>query len=426
MVIDNAGQAPGLQAVTVRKKRRNLLTAIFTVGALLLVSLGGLGWLVLKPTTHEVVMQPAGFVTENPFAADPFAGAPDPKLAKPTDKGVATPNAPLTQKPQDPTANVAIYGGSGSHTLCDAGKFLQFMEKSPKQAQAWVDALNADSTLGWTKGKLTVADIPAYVQTLAPVVLLTDTLVINHDFINNKSVPYQSVLQAGTAVLADMWGTPRLQCYCGNPLTLPSHLAGNVKFTGTPWQGFDPSKVVQVQQPNKPVNQLTVTNLNGGGTLTVGPLICDPATNTCTPAAGGNATSPTTPTTPTTPQPQSAFYVKPSPPTPSADICSGLVGSRISTVPGSFDFTATNNSSIEVDLWATQMTWTAAPGDDPDYGGVIDTCDVTYIGTLPPGASDSTLSSGAFQMWAAFEGTNGTGPVSSHTNLGDRATWSIQ
>lgn len=420
MVVDSAANAASAQ-----KKRRSLVIATVTVGALLLVSLGGLGWLLFKPSNHEVVLQPAGFVTENPFAADPFAGAPDPKLATPAQEIAKVPNAPMNTQSTTAT-DVAIYGGSGSHTVCDAAKFLQFMEKNPTQAKAWVDALNADSQLNWPKGALTVADIPAYVQTLAPVVLMTDTLVTNHDFVNGKPVAYISVLQAGTAVLADMWGVPRLQCYCGNPLTLPPGMT-NVTYTGKSWTGFDPGNVTRLQPPAKPVDQLTVQDLNNpGSTLQVGPVCFDPSV--C--ATGTAPTTPTTPapTTPpatTTPQ-QSGFYVKPNPPTPSADICSGTVGNNIKTVPGDFDFTATNNSPVEVDLWATQMTWQALPGEDPAYGGDIDGCQMVYVGTLPKGASDSTLFSGAFQKWAAFEGAQGTGPVSTHTNIGDGATWSIQ
>lgn len=415
MVVDSAAQA-----ANPNRKRRALLISTVTVAALLLVSLGGLGWLVLKPTAHEVVLQPAGFVTESPFAADPFAGAPDPKLAKPAEDIAKLPNAPMNSQTTTAT-DVAIYGGSGSHTVCDATKFLQFMGKSPAQAQAWVDALNADSQLNWPNGALTVTDISAYVQTLAPVVLMTDTLVTNHDFVNGKPVAYTSVLQAGTAVLADMWGVPRLQCYCGNPLTLPPGVT-TVTYTGKSWPGFDPGNVTLLQPPTKPVAQLTVQDLNNpGGTLTIAP-----GSSTAQQPGGTTQQPGSTAQQPGNTTQSSGFYKKVNPPTPSADICSGEVGNNIKTVPGDFQFTATNNSPVEVDLWSTQMTWQALPGEDPAYGGDIDSCQMTYIGTLPKGASDSTLLSGAFQKWAAFEGAQGTGPVSAHINKGDGATWSIQ
>ncbi len=418
MVVDSAAQAASAQ-----KKRRGLLISTVTVAALLLVSLGGLGWLVLKPSGHEVVLQPAGFVTENPFAADPFAGAPDPKLATPAQEIAKVPNAPMNTQSTTAT-DVAIYGGSGSHTVCDAAKFLQFMEKNPTQAKAWVDALNADSQLNWPKGALTVADIPAYVQTLAPVVLMTDTLVTNHDFVNGKPVAYISVLQAGTAVLADMWGVPRLQCYCGNPLTLPPGTT-NVTYTGKSWTGFDPGRVTLLQPPPEPVDGLTVVDLdNPGNTLQVGPVCVNP--EGCD--TGGDTTQQSGDTTQqqgSTTQ-QSDFYIKPNPPTPSADLCSAQTGAHISTVPGDFKFDITNNSPVEVDLWSVQLTWQAGAGEDPDYGGVIDSCTMVYVATLPKGSTGYGFTSGAFIPWAAFEGTHGTGPVATKTVTGDGSAWSVQ
>ena len=421
MAIHNGAQAPDPQAVTAHKKRRGLLISIVTVGALLLVAVGGLGWMLFKPTTHEVVLQPAGFVTQSPFAADPFAGAPDPTLATLAEPSATLPTAPLNTQTTGAT-DVAIYGGSGSHTVCDAAKFQTFMEKNATQAKAWVDALNADSQLNWKNGQpLTVADIPAYVQTLAPVVLMTDTLVTNHDFVNGKPVAYTSVLQAGTAVLADMWGVPRLQCYCGNPLTLPPGV-NNVTYTGQAWAGFNPANVTRLQPPQTPVPALTVQNLNNPGTtLTIGP-----GSTTATPST---TTAPSTSTPSTTPPPsttpQNAWFVKTNPPTPSADLCSGVVGSNIKTVPGDFDFDATNNSPVEVDFWLANVTWQAGPGEDPAYGGTIDSCTMDYIGSLPKGGT-ADLYSGAFVTWGAFEGVNGTGPLSTKINTGDGSAWSIQ
>lgn len=387
----------------------------------MLASLGGLGWILFKPTATEIVLQPAGYVTSTPFAEDPFAGAPDPALATAIDETGAVPTGALNSTPTNAT-DVAIYGGSGDHQLCDAQKFVEFMKKNSPQAQAWVDALNADPTLSWKNGALTVAEIPDYVNTLVAVVLMSDTLVTNHDFVNQKSVPYQSVLQAGTAVLVDMWGVPRLQCYCGNPLTLPLGTAATAKFVGTPWVGFSPGNVTNLTPPAQPVTSLTVANLNNPGST----LQLTPPSSTTTAATPAPTTpAPTTPA-PTSPAPTttpSGLFQKPSPPTPSADLCSGVVGGNFSTVPGDSNFTGTNNSPVEVDIWVAELTWTAAPGDDPAYGGTIDSCTMQYIGSLAKG-SQSDFWGPAGVQWAAFEGANGTGPVATYGNSG--TAWSIQ
>jgi hypothetical protein len=59
--------------------------------------------------------------------------------------------------------------------------------------------------------------------------------------------PINSVLQAGTAVLVDTFGVPRVRCFCGNPLAPAIELAAEVTVGGTPWPGFDLGNTVVVQ-----------------------------------------------------------------------------------------------------------------------------------------------------------------------------------
>ena len=56
-----------------------------------------------------------------------------------------------------------------------------------------------------------------------------------------------SVLQAGTAVLVDTFGVPRVRCSCGNPLAPAIELAAGVTVRGTPWPGFDLGNTVVVR-----------------------------------------------------------------------------------------------------------------------------------------------------------------------------------
>src|SRR2546429_115073 len=62
-------------------------------------------------------------------------------------------------------------------------------------------------------------DIATYVASLTPVILTSDTLVTNHGYANGHATTLRSVLQAGTAVMVDNTGVPRVKCNCGNPLT---------------------------------------------------------------------------------------------------------------------------------------------------------------------------------------------------------------
>ena len=58
---------------------------------------------------------------------------------------------------------------------------------------------------------------PGYLRGLTSVVLRADTQVTNHGFRDARVTGFQSVLQAGTAVLVDNRGVPRVRCACGSP-----------------------------------------------------------------------------------------------------------------------------------------------------------------------------------------------------------------
>ncbi len=102
-----------------------------------------------------------------------------------------------------------LYGGSKQPTVCDVDKLEQFLTdpRNDQKAQAWSRAL-----------KISTDRIPDYLDRLTPVLLRHDTLVKNHDYKKGKAVPYDSLLQAGIAILVDAQGRPAVKCSCGNPL----------------------------------------------------------------------------------------------------------------------------------------------------------------------------------------------------------------
>ncbi|MGK2882978.1 MAG: DUF6777 domain-containing protein, partial [Mycobacterium sp.] len=141
-----------------------------------------------------------------------------------------------------------LYGGTLDNAECDRDKMIAFLTAHPPQASAFVDALNTDATLFWSGGRpLTVADIPTYLSELTPTVLRLDTRVTNHGFDGTHPTSVQSVFQPGTAVFVDAHGVPRSRCYCGNPLTAPVALTGDLLPVGTPWPGYNPQALAQVQ-----------------------------------------------------------------------------------------------------------------------------------------------------------------------------------
>lgn len=114
-----------------------------------------------------------------------------------------------------------LFGGTGDNGVCAADALVAFLASEPDKAKAWVAAFNADPTFTWSGGdELDVSDIPAYVDELTATFLEVDTRVTNHGFRDGVATPRESLLEAGTAVLVDADGEPRVRCFCGNPLHL--------------------------------------------------------------------------------------------------------------------------------------------------------------------------------------------------------------
>jgi hypothetical protein len=161
-----------------------------------------------------------------------------------------------------------LYGGSQNVAVCNVQGLIDFLANPANKAKATAWA----GTLG-----VKVADIPTYLKGLTPVRLRFDTRVTNHGFKNGEATPHQSLLQAGTAVLIDDTGVPRVKCNCGNPLLEPEPLGevrGNeqdktmsVDFVASnpkdAWEGLDPDKAVTVK-PGKQVTSFTLVDLETG------------------------------------------------------------------------------------------------------------------------------------------------------------------
>ena len=105
--------------------------------------------------------------------------------------------------------STGLYGGTGENS-CDVEKMIDFLMNNPDRAAAWAGVQG-----------IAVDEIPDYLRSLTAVVLLENTLVINHGYSGGEATPFLAVLEAGTAVLVDDDGIPRARCACGNPLTPP-------------------------------------------------------------------------------------------------------------------------------------------------------------------------------------------------------------
>ncbi|MCX5386491.1 DUF6777 domain-containing protein [Streptomyces sp. NBC_00083] len=198
----------------------------------------------------EVLLQPAGKSGPDPFTAS-------------TARGDSTPSSPVALPSSSASANVTravdgadpgLYGGTRTVGSCDVEQQIGALRKDPAKNKAFASVLAIEPS-----------GVPGYLRALTPVRLRLDTRVTNHGYRDGAPTSYQAVLQAGTAVLVDDRGVPRVRCACGNPLLPPVAQKGTPKRTGEAWPGYRPSNVVVVAPAAQVVNTFVVYDPDSGG-----------------------------------------------------------------------------------------------------------------------------------------------------------------
>lgn len=193
----------------------------------------------------ELFLQPAA--AQGP---DPFTDS----TATPT----ATP-APVTRTQQPGRSGgvrsisggtPGLYGGTVRTSSCDVNRQIAHLtaDRARGRAFAQVEGISQGS-------------VPAYLRSLTSVVLRADTRVTNHGYRDGHATGYQSVLQAGTAVLVDNRGVPRVRCACGNPLTPARATGGGPGTSGRPWSGYRHGEAVVVRPTTKVITHITIINI---------------------------------------------------------------------------------------------------------------------------------------------------------------------
>ncbi|MEU6284215.1 DUF6777 domain-containing protein [Streptomyces sp. NPDC047028] len=168
---------------------------------------------------------------------------PDP-YTESTAKDSSVPPPPTSGESSSAPANAVrgvdggapgLYGGTQNSSSCDVEKMIKDFQADPAKNKSFASVAGVQPS-----------GVPAYLRSLTPVQLRVDTRVTNHGYRNGAATSYQAVLQAGTAVLVDGHGVPRVRCACGNPLTPPVALKTTPKPTGDHWASYRPSNVVVV------------------------------------------------------------------------------------------------------------------------------------------------------------------------------------
>ncbi|WDF43212.1 hypothetical protein PBV52_43700 [Streptomyces sp. T12] len=207
----------------------------------------GCGADVGTESSGEVFLEPAAAKGPDPFTDSTVISA-------------ATP-APVTRTPQPSQSGrtgpqplsggtPGLYAGTRGTGSCDVQRQIDHLAADRARAGVFARAAGIPR-----------ASIPGYLRSLTSVVLRADTRVTNHGFRDGHRTGYQSVLQAGTAVLVDGHGVPRVRCACGNPLAPAAGLRGNPGTRGRPWSGYRPAQVVVVAPTIQVITNITIIDI---------------------------------------------------------------------------------------------------------------------------------------------------------------------
>ncbi|MEU0026752.1 DUF6777 domain-containing protein [Streptomyces sp. NPDC006335] len=222
-----------------RTPTRTLVTACVLTAALLVAGCG----------RDENIGEADGALLLQPAAAQ----GPDPFT-----RSAATVPPPLTRTPQrDPAAprtvsggTPGLYGGTERIGSCDVERQIDDLTADRSRVSAFARVAGVSP-----------AAVPDHLRALAPVVLRADTRVTDHGYRGGRARAFQSVLQAGTAVLVDDRGVPRVRCACGNPLTPPVAMPDGTVVSGRPWPGYRPDQAVVVAPSEQVVTDITIIDL---------------------------------------------------------------------------------------------------------------------------------------------------------------------
>ncbi|WP_329454419.1 DUF6777 domain-containing protein [Streptomyces sp. NBC_01497] len=261
-------------------RRRTAALAALSVGVVFTAGCGGGAGAEEAASARQLFFQPAATRGPDPFTPSTVS---DTSTAAPSPSAPASPDAPGTGKaagatraagaadvPVPATAADApagsaaraggqartlpgdtpgVYGGTQGASNCDVERQVRLLTENTARSAAFA-----------TGARVGGGDVPGFLRGLTPVVLRADTRVTSHGYRNGAPTSYQAVLQAGTAVLADDRGVPRVRCSCGNPLGPAVAMEGAVAHRGTPWHGYRPDHVLLISRAARRAAALTIVN----------------------------------------------------------------------------------------------------------------------------------------------------------------------
>ena len=227
----------------------------------------------------EVYLAPAASTGPNPFTASlmtPGASPALPPTQPPTEATppVAEPQAPAPKAPpqegNSATVSVAsatpaaaltsvdastpqLYGGHMGVAPCDGRILVRALDGDGDLARAWAEAVGID-----------LDGLHDFIDGLVAVDILDDVRLTDWRHEDGRGVPYQVVLERGTAVLLDRHGEPRVRCLSGDPLGLPAKVQTAAHFVGEHWEHFEPAALVVIAPASKELPTLVLLETTSG------------------------------------------------------------------------------------------------------------------------------------------------------------------
>jgi hypothetical protein len=207
--------------------------------AVVLTNVGGGG----STKAGEVFLQAANETGPDPYTE---STAKESSVPPPTTPPAGA-TAPTNEVRGVDGAAPGLYAGTRNAASCDVEKQIRSLQAEPAKNGAFASVVGVRS-----------ADVPAYLRSLTPVQLRTDTRVTSHGYRGGAATSYQAVLQAGTAVMVDSHGVPRVRCACTNPMTPPVAQRSTPKPVGRSWPAYRPSNVVVVAPASRDVDTFVI------------------------------------------------------------------------------------------------------------------------------------------------------------------------
>lgn len=250
-----------------------IFAVVATVFALALG--GALGALAHQPESVKVVLEPIDMVPRDAWVS----GGADAAPGSEDEIGVSFSGyRPGSEVPdgrrQTVSASLAgntvrgdsdgVYGGTRDTQVCDKTVLIEFFgdPANAETARLWADLLGLDQ-----------AQINNYLQGLTGVRLRWDSRVTDHGIRGTQTTSWQALLQAGTAVLVDNTGVPRVKCNSGSPLLEPLVLKEHddddlaldrvAQNPADAWGALDTANTVVIQPVDEPIRTITLVDVEG-------------------------------------------------------------------------------------------------------------------------------------------------------------------